>query len=157
MMQTFSLLLDSIPWSHKRGIHRKPVDTWHRLRGTCHLHHPDDGGGRRSEMSVRICQTARCHKTNSNKLHIYTLSKLRFIQSIMVMHCAQRWDMSTWEFRIWSACKNVVTANSNYCSWPAWPWIQRHYNPPNYLPNNTASQFCRLQYILYKILAGWEY
>jgi len=26
-------------------------------------------------------------------------------------------------------CKNVVTARTNYCSWPAWPWRQRHYNP----------------------------
>ena len=27
------------------------------------------------------------------------------------------------------SCKNVATTNSNYCSWPAWPWRQRHYNP----------------------------
>jgi len=24
---------------------------------------------------------------------------------------------------LWGCC------NSNCCSWPAWPWIQRHYNP----------------------------
>jgi hypothetical protein len=70
------------------------------------------------------------HKTNSNTFHIYTLSKLRFIQSITVTHHAQGWDMSTREFRIWSpSCKNAVIAKSNYCSWPAWPWRQRHYNP----------------------------
>ena len=95
-------------------------------------------------MSVHICQTARCHKlrislvsgqcgmhkTNSNTFHIYTLSKLCFTQSIMVMHHAQGWDISTREFRIWSpSCKNAVTAKSNYYSWPAWPWRQRHYNP----------------------------
>ena len=50
----------------------------------------------------------------------HTLSKLRFIQSIRVKHCAQEWDMS---------CKNVLIAKSNYCSWPAWPWRQTHYNP----------------------------
>jgi len=27
------------------------------------------------------------------------------------------------------SCKHVVTLKSNYCSWPAWPWRQRHYNP----------------------------
>ena len=26
-------------------------------------------------------------------------------------------------------CKNVVIIKSNYCSWLAWPWRQRHYNP----------------------------
>ena len=26
-------------------------------------------------------------------------------------------------------CKNVIIVKSNYCSWPAWPWRQRHYNP----------------------------
>ena len=95
-------------------------------------------------MSVHICQTIRCHnweylwcqisfgvqKTNSNNFHIYTLSKLCLIQSIRVMHCGQGWDMSTWELRIWSlSCKNVVIGKSNYCSWPAYPWRQRHYNP----------------------------
>ena len=63
------------------------------------------------------------HKTNSNIFHIYTLSKLRFIQSIRVMQCAEGWDM---------CCKNAVIAKSNYCSWPAWPWRQRHYNPLNF-------------------------
>jgi len=70
------------------------------------------------------------HKTNSNTFHIYTLGKLRFIQSITVTHHAQGWDTSAWEFRIWSpSCKNAVIEKSNYCSWPAWPWRQRHYNP----------------------------
>ena len=44
------------------------------------------------------------HKTNSNNWHIYTFSKLHLIQSIRVTHYAQGWDMSTWEFRIWSPC-----------------------------------------------------
>ena len=44
------------------------------------------------------------HKTNGNNLHIYTLSKLHLIQSIRVTHYAQGWDMSIWEFRIWSPC-----------------------------------------------------
>ena len=30
-------------------------------------------------------------------------------------------------------------------------------NAENYSPNNTASQSCRLEYILYEILAGREY
>ena len=25
--------------------------------------------------------------------------------------------------------KNAVIVKSNYCSWPAWPWRQRHYYP----------------------------
>ena len=35
--------------------------TWCLSPWFCHLHHPNDGGGRYSEMSVHICQTTRCH------------------------------------------------------------------------------------------------
>ena len=45
------------PWSS----HCKPVDMYHHLRGTCRLHHPDDGGCRYSEMLVCICQTTWFH------------------------------------------------------------------------------------------------
>ena len=39
-------------------------------------------------------------KGNSNNFHIYTLSKLHFIQSIRVMHCEQGGDIPIWEFRV---------------------------------------------------------
>jgi len=53
---------------------------------------------------ISVSDQCGVHKTNSNNFHVYTLSKLRFIQSCGVMQCGQGWDMSTWEFRIWSPC-----------------------------------------------------